>query len=263
MKKSILVLLFVLAVILPGYADASLFTVYEESSEITPNIGYTVCAEGVCRTNPGDIPLSKWPEAWDYRSGGVGIDTPAGFRSRYLYEKWIIGATLLDNGIKIYNTMWLTTYPTTQEGDPGYGFAHSGWDSYAWIYLSIAPSAANPAGSTMSFYIETETSGTPWASTEWGLEICESGNHPAVIHSATSDNYIDMTFDLIVGEIYLMYFYYPNEGGLITQQVVDGSIESGFDFSFVQTNPVPIPGAIWLLGSGLIGLIGFRRKLQN
>jgi len=28
-------------------------------------------------------------------------------------------------------------------------------------------------------------------------------------------------------------------------------------------NPVPIPGAIWLLGSGLIGIIGIRRKFKN
>ena len=31
--------------------------------------------------------------------------------------------------------------------------------------------------------------------------------------------------------------------------------------TFVETNPVPIPGAIWLLGSGLIGLVGFRKNL--
>jgi len=26
---------------------------------------------------------------------------------------------------------------------------------------------------------------------------------------------------------------------------------------------IPIPGAIWLLGSGLIGLVGFRRKFRK
>jgi hypothetical protein len=36
-----------------------------------------------------------------------------------------------------------------------------------------------------------------------------------------------------------------------------------FDFDDVSMNAVPIPGAIWLLGSGLVGLIGVRRKLKK
>jgi len=28
-------------------------------------------------------------------------------------------------------------------------------------------------------------------------------------------------------------------------------------------NPVPIPGAVWLLGSGLLGLVGLRRKMKR
>lgn len=33
--------------------------------------------------------------------------------------------------------------------------------------------------------------------------------------------------------------------------------------SEVQFEAVPIPGAVWLLGSGLIGIVGIRRKLKN
>ena len=29
-----------------------------------------------------------------------------------------------------------------------------------------------------------------------------------------------------------------------------------------DTNEVPVPGAIWLLGSGLLGLVGVRRRRQ-
>jgi hypothetical protein len=30
-----------------------------------------------------------------------------------------------------------------------------------------------------------------------------------------------------------------------------------------QLAPVPIPAAVWLLGSGLVGLIGIRRRIRS
>jgi hypothetical protein len=40
-----------------------------------------------------------------------------------------------------------------------------------------------------------------------------------------------------------------------------GFKEGYFEVDFTVSE-VPIPGAVWLLGSGLIGIIGFRRKLK-
>jgi hypothetical protein len=38
----------------------------------------------------------------------------------------------------------------------------------------------------------------------------------------------------------------------------------GYSFAFeLYGNPVPLPGAVWLLGSGLLGLIGLRKKLRS
>lgn len=34
----------------------------------------------------------------------------------------------------------------------------------------------------------------------------------------------------------------------------------GADVGMAAPNPVPVPAAVWLLGSGLVGLLGFRRK---
>ena len=35
---------------------------------------------------------------------------------------------------------------------------------------------------------------------------------------------------------------------------------SNFNYMLTQTGATPIPGAIWLLGSGLIGLVGLQRR---
>ena len=37
----------------------------------------------------------------------------------------------------------------------------------------------------------------------------------------------------------------------------------GLDNVIVSTNPVPVPAAVWLFGSGLIGLIGMRKKVSK
>ena len=36
-----------------------------------------------------------------------------------------------------------------------------------------------------------------------------------------------------------------------------------FSVAAIETTTVPIPGAVWLLGSGLVGLIGLRRRMRK
>lgn len=64
---------------------------------------------------------------------------------------------------------------------------------------------------------------------------------------------------------------YENMSGydwLICIEDIFGGGDQDFDdmvigFNLTQNcNPVPIPGAVWLLGSGILGLAGLRRKFQ-
>ncbi len=64
--------------------------------------------------------------------------------------------------------------------------------------------------------------------------------------------------------------YYALGGGktlivdLLAQDIVQGNGSyNGSLKANLQVVPVPIPAAVWLLGSGLIGLVGIRRKTRR
>jgi len=42
-----------------------------------------------------------------------------------------------------------------------------------------------------------------------------------------------------------------------------GGMEVLTNLTFTDAEPVPLPGAVWLVGTGLLGLVGWRRKLQS
>ncbi|MBV5305838.1 MAG: VPLPA-CTERM sorting domain-containing protein, partial [Desulfobulbaceae bacterium] len=60
-------------------------------------------------------------------------------------------------------------------------------------------------------------------------------------------------------------------GGLETLTYTLNGLDSGLGWKFdyingtgsLEITPVPIPGAVWLLGSGLVGLAGLRRKKKS
>ena len=52
--------------------------------------------------------------------------------------------------------------------------------------------------------------------------------------------------------------------GFITFDQPDLAVgDSEFNAIFGAANPVPIPGAFWLLGSGIAGIVGFRKRSKN
>jgi hypothetical protein len=89
-----------------------------------------------------------------------------------------------------------------------------------------------------------------------------------------SDERLQIIFDLKEGQYISNVIDALTDGGLRVGIHVQGFDITGpppdyetLSESLINNNyegaPVPIPGAIWLLGSGLIGLVGFRKKLKK
>jgi hypothetical protein len=62
---------------------------------------------------------------------------------------------------------------------------------------------------------------------------------------------------------YAYFHTVPHQGaGTINDQAITGNIVLGL-MERSATTPTPIPGAIWLLGSGLLGIAGLRKKIKQ
>jgi len=83
-------------------------------------------------------------------------------------------------------------------------------------------------------------------------------------------------FDIVNGASYLEVYQLDSSwsppdlmltlsAGTIILGLDDGGAgpDGDYDDHILAFRPVPVPGAIWLFGAGLFGLVGFRRKLMN
>jgi hypothetical protein len=56
--------------------------------------------------------------------------------------------------------------------------------------------------------------------------------------------------------------YYPEMQLEGLQGPIPGHMGNGFAIASVEVSAVPVPAGIWLLGSGMMGLFGLRRKMR-
>ncbi len=104
-----------------------------------------------------------------------------------------------------------------------------------------------------------------WGDKAIGLALCDAFNNAGhgtkiIIDGGTASS----RFFLPIGEgtsgNYNTEVFYNESSDWEWYQTGTNYPKGGVNGMFAVFSPVPIPGAVWLLGSGLIGLVGIRRK---
>ncbi len=99
----------------------------------------------------------------------------------------------------------------------------------------------------------------------WDIELgFDAGDNPSEAQLNATD--FDFLFNSFfwtgtLGSTGTAYTFYMANGQQYS--AADYTTRYGMAIRSGQVSEVPVPGAIWLLGSGLIGLMGFGRKLKK
>lgn len=131
-----------------------------------------------------------------------------------------------------------------------------------WTYYDSFQDPYNPSSSPTRLYTLTDNSSIDFGSTVSFQGLYLSGYFSVTIdllnNGATvfSQLYNSSNTPTLVANTY---------NGLIDQVVFHGNPDFWTidDITYNGVNPVPAPGAVWLFGSGLMGLFGFKRRKQG
>ena len=168
-----------------------------------------------------------------------------------------------------YTLYWYNTDADVWVEDGGVpieAFAEASQDNTNVFTFKILSDWGSPAvqvdGVTLkiSYFIFGPDSGQGELGGSWEIDPLKSweGQWQWSEHGFLETGSTDYTLSLALGESYpltLNAWVDPAQTGV--------SIKLYAGFTLPEEVPVPIPGAAWLLGSGLIGLAGLRRRLFN
>lgn len=87
-------------------------------------------------------------------------------------------------------------------------------------------------------------------------------NYGSKVGEVSGSDIIAATLNIVPGDRGIKGTTYVNITGLVFNRAVFTSQQNAFEFDNLAVKPVPLPAAVWLFGSALVGLAGVgRRKL--
>ncbi len=144
---------------------------------------------------------------------------------------------------------------------------------------SYAGSLSFNADANVSTFTPTDQLGGYTFSTNSAFTIAGSNGSPSITGTITSGSItpqvigthqVKMNVNNITGVIVppeLQSYYGLNAAsydGFINLTVATRTDGTQYiSFGYIEIRPVPIPAAGWLLGTGIIGLLGIRRKMRS
>ena len=113
------------------------------------------------------------------------------------------------------------------------------WDN-GTNFFPVAATDPQTFGTSINF--------TPWASGEYFLAVTADFNQGVDAFGNFQSDFQFLTSEFILGTPFDHF---------------NGQSFTSFDYEIVAVGAVPVPAAVWLFGSGLLGLVGVARRRGN
>ena len=168
---------------------------------------------------------------------------------------------------------WASIYTFMPTDPTVYNLSHGSY--YTWGLDWDLPDGENITGASLSFSQIYNWNSSDNVLYVHLLDVAASGLAVATDNN-TTDDFAGQGLDLFKwvnlpdSPQNLTYTFTTAELGMLAAYLGDGNFGFGLDpdchfynkgITFtLETNAVPIPGAVWLLGSGLLGLVTIRRR---